>query len=61
MQKLFPKARNKVNFQQSVRKSQKNDMGESVVIGDVLRDLSNTVLKNHKKLSDSIMDKSDLA
>ena len=44
MQKLFPKARNKVNFQQSVRKSQKNDMGESVVIGDVLRNLSNTVL-----------------
>ena len=29
--------------------------------GDVLRDLSNTVLSNHKKLSDSIMDKSDLA
>ena len=60
MQKLFPKARNKVNFQQSVLKSQKNDMGESVVIGDVLRNLSNTVLSNHKKLSDSIMDKSDL-
>ena len=32
----------------------------NVLSWDFLRYLSNTVLNNHKKLSDSIMDKSDL-
>ena len=61
MQKLFPKARNKVNFQQCSKITKKRIWAGMTKSGDVLRDLSNTVLNNHKKLSDSIMDKSDLA